>query len=79
MIGQDTELTFAQHLRLDNIARANPEDPNGNPVGHDPEAKVVGWYHGPVIRRGDGRRSRLTPGGRFTGLGLQQAKKAGIE
>jgi hypothetical protein len=78
MIGQDTELTVAQHSRLDGLARANPEDIDGDPVGADPDAKVIGWWHGPIIRRGDGRVSRLVPSGRFTGFGSQQAKKAGL-
>lgn len=66
MIGQDTELTPAQHARLEYLA------------DKDPEAKVIGWWHGPIIRRGDGKVSRLVPSGRFTGFGSQQAKKAGL-
>jgi hypothetical protein len=59
----NTDLSHAQHARLEALG------------DREPEATVVGWYHnGPVIRRFNGRLSRLLPSGRMTGLGAIQAK-----
>lgn len=52
----NTDLTFAQHARLDALA------------AQDPAAVVVKWdaiLSGPVIRRGDGRLQVLSRVGRL--------------
>ncbi len=48
------ELTLAQHSKLDSIAR------------DDPEAKVIGYDGGPLIRRSGGRVQRCRNTGRLT-------------
>lgn len=60
MLRESTELTAAQHRKLDTIAKS------------DPEAKVIDHlgryedYFMPIILRGDGRTQKLQPGGRLT-------------
>lgn len=60
-----TDLTYAQHSRLDRIA------------AEDPAATVIAWEGGPVIRRGDGRLQRLRNTGRVTAMGREQNGRVG--
>lgn len=47
------QLSVAQSSKLDRIAK------------DDPQATVVAWQGGPVVRRGDGRLQRVVVTGRI--------------